>query len=76
MSVHSSPPHRLCTDSLGFQPNGFYSSSFLDVPILVTPTALLVDLIWFLGSLFPDSFLGSCFHIILQLNPGCKPNSR
>lgn len=53
----------------------FYSSSFLDVLILVTSTAFLVDLVWFLGSLFPDSFLGSCFHIILQLNPGYKPNS-
>lgn len=62
--------HGPCIDTPGFQPVGFYSSSFLVVLILVTPTALLVDLIWFLGS-----FLVSCLHVILQLKPGSKPNT-
>ena len=39
LSVFSCIPHRPCTDTLGFQPAGFYSSSFLLVLILVTLTA-------------------------------------
>lgn len=57
LSVLSCIPHRPCTDTLGFQPAGFLSSSFLLVLILVTLTAHRLTWFGFLSMWLTSRFL-------------------
>lgn len=65
-------PHRSCRDTLGLQPAGVYSSSFL---LVLSPDTLAAQWVTWFGSLVHDSSPGSCLLIILKLNPGWEPTS-